>query len=285
MAVKAVIEQGDLRTGSKAVNSFGDSVRVFLVYCTTGLDDDSVTLYANDGTTSIPNLYDAHPTRLALYCSDVSCRWVDGAQGLICQVTATYSYIKPFRYPWDEPQVGSWSTQDVEHPIDEDVDTGEAIVNSAGQPFDPAVEASRGDAVYVVSRNELDPPDYSAYIGTVNAGGFGPYPAGYAKLGISAQQQIYTDDITGAETIYYAMTYTVQCKNPNYPGWNAHVLDAGFCKLGNDGQLITITIGGREPSSPVPLNGAGGVLGEDEEPVFLDFTTYPESDFDDLELI
>jgi hypothetical protein len=289
MSVLKVTEQGHQRTAGVSVAAngqiTGDSVRCFQVHCSIGTDDESICLFAVDphGGPSVPNLFDPHPTRLGVYCADKGVRWVDGTPGRVGEVLCTYRFIQPFRFPWDQPPIYAWDSTEVDAIVEKDLATGASIVNSSKQPFTPGVSALRLDATLTVTRNELSPVDPSLYNGCVNSDFFKGSQPGYCKLKITATEAIYQDEVTGAQTPYWVMVYVFQFKNPMYFGWQAKVADSGYCKLVG-GQLQTILINGREPTTPPFLDGSGGQLGAAADPVYLDFTTYPTQAFTPLGL-
>jgi hypothetical protein len=117
----------------------------------------------------------------------------------------------------------------------------------------------------------------------VNSVAFKGAAPGYSRVKIAYQEQIYIDDTTGAQTPYFAVTYEFQFKNPLGPGWQPKVADSGYCKLVG-GNLQTILINGREPTTPPFLNGAGDQLAAGADPVLLNFTTQPSQDLNLLGL-
>jgi hypothetical protein len=286
MAVVKVTEQAHLRQGSISYNDPGDSQRVFQVECDSKYDDDGIVLFADDGTIAIPARFDEHPTRPQLRCGSKSCRQVDDKGGYFWEVLVNYSRLPPVLLPWEQNPVYSWSSNAIEVLVERDISTGKHIKNSAGCPFDPAPTVTKFDPILQVQRNELtfDESVAAYYGGTVNSGTFYGYAAGYVMcLPPTATTQEYVYENGDIQT-YWAVTYQFQFRNSAFQtNWQLKLLDAGFLKKSGS-SLVPITIGGREPSSPVPLNGSGDVLSNPSSatPTFLDFTVYPSTDFSAL---
>jgi hypothetical protein len=250
MTVSKCFEQRHLSTGSMSVPPAADSVRIFQVQTSTSTDDDNTALTAVDPVTSvaIPQLLDTHPTRTWLNCQNVACRVVDGTAGRKWEVTATYAMNFNI-LPWEIPALQSGSQNGVDRPIDYDVVNGNAIINSAYQPYDPTPNAPRADSVISVQKNLLsfDTTIPQQYADTVNSATFMSNAEGFVRCdGIPFQEQIFTDQF-GVKTTYYSVTFNFTAKNPNGEGWQARVLDAGFVSLGTSGALVPITLSGREP--------------------------------------
>jgi hypothetical protein len=293
MAATHVIEQSHLRTGSADWQSYGDSVRVFGVATSVATDDDSVVLFAEDPHThlTIPEILSPHPTRALMFCSNKSCRQVDDKAGRKWEVVCTYGLISNI-LPWNQPVTYNWSQQSSEHIVDRTLDsTPVDIKNSAGRPFDPAITATRYEAVLQAVRNEteFDATTPLKYVGAVNSDTFkGASPGFCMCVGISASQQIYTSGV-GAQTTYWQVTYNFAFRNQY--SYQPIVLDAGLSQISrSSGKLVNILDGqGREVSSPWPLDGEGHALPveDDDTPAdfhFFQFKIYPAVAFGDLGL-
>jgi len=287
MSVLHVIEQGSLRTGGDNYQGTADSQRYFEVITDDGTQDESVVLTAVDPTTSvaIPALLDAHPTRFGMYCAARSVRWSDdfGRQSL---ATISYSYIQPF-VPWEMPAVYNGGQQAETRPLDKDIGTGYAVLNSAHQPFDPGLSVERYSSTLEVQVNYLvgSMPNPASYVGCVNSTTFKGAAMDYCKcIGMPYQENInFIWD--GVIYPYVSMTMQFAFKNPSFESWQPLVADSGYCKLNTantPATLVEITIGGKTLSSPAFLNGSGQPLASNANPVYLGFQGYPRVDFNAL---
>ena len=285
MAVVDVIEQSHLRAGTAPYNAPGTAVRVFLVKTNSKADGDGVVLsttYTGADGSVVPTLRDAHPTRTILRVAEKSARQADDKNGLIWEVTVTYQYLPPFYYPWDEPAITSWDASSVDTLFERDIDTGKHIKNSAGQPFDPAPTVLRYDSVLTVTKNleTFAESVIKTYGGTTNNATFKSHAQDYVMcVPPKVSDQLYTSPL-GVITTYKAVTLQFLFRNPDIGiSWQPKLLDAGFCKLVS-GSLVPITIGGREPTTPVPLDGSGMPLSPPTgTPTFIDARGYPRSTF------
>lgn len=283
LPVGGCVEQAHLRTGTAELYGGGDAVRVFAVRAPNATNDESYALYHG----SIPALRSLHPTRSYLWCSQKTARQADDKSGCIWEVLCNYTLAASEALPWNEPAVYAWGAQATEQIVEYDVVTAKPVRNSAGAPFDPGVSATRYEAVLTVSRNQTTYNESTAlaYIGAVNNATFYGSPRGYCMCtGITATSQTHVSE-AGVKTPYWAVQFNFAFRNTSIGyGWQPKILDAGYCKKATSGALIPITIAGREPSSPVPLDGSGQPLAhpETDTPVWLDFKVYPEANFSAL---
>ncbi len=268
------------RAGTAVLYTVGESTRSYLVRANNKTQDEAYALYHSD----VPALRSGHPTRPYLWCSQKQARQADGNNGEFWEVTCSYTLNNGALYPWNEPPVYSFSTNTTDVCCEFDLSNNKAIRNSAGCPFDPPVMATRYEATLQVTKNLLS---FSAgvamqYVGAVNSSDFYGAERGYCMcVGIPATSQTYIDENTNVRTPYWTVQYLFAFRNQF--SWQPKVLDAGFLKKTGDG-LVPITIGGREPSTPVPLNGSGEPLEDpdSDDPHYLDFKVYPEKNFNSL---
>lgn len=186
--------------------------------------------------------------------------------------------------PFDKPPEVSWDFAQFTRVAYKDRD-GKAILNSAGQYFDPPIEIDDSRPVLTVVRNE---PSYNPslayqYRDAVNSDAFYGAPPGTAKV----------VKITGASAVendipFWRVTYEFSF-NPD--GWQPSILDQGrYAKIG--GKLVPIPefdtdgneIRGSHVADPVPLNGNGARLADPnpDNAVFLDFNVFNERAFNAL---
>ncbi len=255
MSVVSVIIQSHLRTGSVSYDSAGDSDRVYLVRTDDPNDDDGVVLAAS----GLPAIRSNHPTRLNLRCTLKRARQSDEKCGLTWEVICSYGYIPAAEDFFDIPKY-AWGHEPFEAPLDKDVITNAAVLNSAGQPFDPTVTQTLMLPVMSVTWNTLtDPSSWSTgYCGRVNSATWKGHAAGLVWCrALDATQEIFQDE--SSTTLYWAVSaqFVIHFKT-----WQAEVLDAGFMEKDAAGKLIPIIKSGREVSSPWPLDGSGKALAE-----------------------
>lgn len=283
MAVVLVKEQGHLRTGTIEYATLGESNRVFYVHTDSGLDDDGVVFAVagnpSPGPDTIPPIGDSHPTRGGIYVKSLGARQVGEKIGIQWEVTVTYAKYEPL--PWNSPPSYSFNFNSSEHIVDRDVEKGKAILNSAGCPYDPGVTAMRFEGVLSVQRNIFgwSIQQGITYTGAVNNDPFYGAPPGYCMAYITGSQQ----DVTIGDIVqrYWAVSYQFSFKTAEQ--WSPlNILDAGFTKKTKDGKLVPITIAGREPSTPVPLDGSGQPLGDGKDPVFNKIAVYKKLPFNAL---
>lgn len=145
---------------------------------------------------------------------------------------------------------------------------GEAVVNSAGMPFNEAVERDDPRPILTIKRNEATYNEQLAYAyrRAVNADAWRGYPAGTVKVASIQAERVYNEQY-GA---YYEVTYSFEL-NPT--GFDAVVLDQGkYEKQG--AELVPIKVKGKQVDEPVLLDGQGQKNAANAPPYFLRFQRY-----------
>lgn len=184
--------------------------------------------------------------------------------------------------PLETPSEIAWGSATYTDPAVKDIDE-KAIVNSAGQPFDPPLTIERRALVATIVYNSEDfsPSQAAEFQGTVNAtatviGNFnvGPREAKIIEIGATKQ---YYEDIK-----YWQVTVKVEI---NAETWDRKVLDQGIYET-IDGKTDYMTTDKKEQvTEPLKLNGSGRKLDpQTADPVFLTYKTFPEKDFSVLNL-
>lgn len=192
--------------------------------------------------------------------------------------------------PLEAPTEVAWSSSTYTEPVTVDIE-GNAIVNSAGQPFDPPLTQERHPIVATIAYNSesYDPNTGLNFQDHVNdtattIANLTNVPARMARiLEIGAVQQ-YWEDIT-----YWRVTVKVEVNNAEWDdgqGWDRRLLDQGIYEKDGDGKTIRMrTDDGEEVTEPLKLNGSGGKLDpQTADPVFLTRKTFKEADFSSLKL-
>ncbi len=217
--------------------------------------------------------------------------------------TAGTLNIAATQNPLEAPTEVAWSSATYSEPVTVDID-GNAVVNSAGQPFDPPLTQDRHPVVATIVYNSesYDPNtalNFQDYVNDAPAtiANLENVPERMARiLEIGATQQ-YWEDIT-----YWRVTVKVEINNEPLwdedgdhegQGWDRRVLDQGlFEKItvgeGEEAEDKTVrmrTDDGEEVTEPLKLDGEGGKLDpQTDDPVFLTYKTFKEADFSQLNL-
>lgn len=236
-----------------------------------------VTQYLLANVADIGNAYGgagSELTDLGTYLQSwtVDCTTRDG---LTWKATAEYGPLEP---PNEDPLLESpdydWDGVTFEEVVDQDVD-GLAVVNSAGDYFDPPITRDANRSVLTVTRNEssFNPGLADLYRDVVNSDTFAGAAPGTVKCSsIKGKWVPFPDLFAGG---YWQVTYVFHFKRE---GWNRVILDQGFRKL--DGTTRKpILIDGEPASSPVLLNGLGDELTPGNPPEFLEFEVYESAAF------
>ena len=154
---------------------------------------------------------------------------------------------------------------------------GNAILNSAGDPFIPPPEIEIVEATITIGMNSLvaPTPAWLGSVGKVNSNSMiiGPYAFGIGTLRMA--------HITAQPVYEYLTPYWRWSIEFGYrPSWQFIVLDAGLRQLVG-GKLVPIYDPGTAiPTSvPLPLNGFGSALAAGGVPQFRAFDIYPRVSF------
>lgn len=172
-------------------------------------------------------------------------------------VTGTYETSTLAENPLNDAIEIQWKTKPFRRPYTQDR-FGDAILNSAGDPYDPPWEGD--DDIWEVSvrRNLAAVPSWIiAYRRSVNSDaitldGIAVDP-GYAKLtSISIGKW---EERNG--TAFRVVEFLIQVRDD--APWVASILDAGTRELSafDENERLPITDKGRRVTAPVPLNGSG----------------------------
>ena len=203
-------------------------------------------------------------------------------------VTCNYSTLEgdddsEAENPLDRPLDISWGSNSYTEPVDKDIN-GDPIDSSAGEPFDPSVERENSRPVLTVVKNQAS---FTAstkldYENRINADTFYGAEPGWAKMADIQAQKAYENGVS-----YWRVTYQIEFK-PG--GWTKEVLDQGFYKLTTTGEGESATtqkelIKDKDNlplNQPALLDGSGGELAANADPVFLDFEVYETAVFGQL---
>lgn len=302
MAVVSVTEDFKGRTSSSDERG-KTAVRVFQVVCDAFTDGTEVAINANDGTLAVPAVGSEHPDDTRKRLRSKSC---DPVQDEPCVFRVVCNYdthtkfvgigltggIDPAQYenPLLLPPLVEVGYDVDQIAFEKDfADPPVSILNSAGQAFDPPPTRSEYCVRLTVQRNRLtfDLDMAAEYGDSVNSTDWhltGDYSilARRAKcIGISARQA-YTNS-TGYWVVTYEFSLRLRPWNP------VEILDQGLAYRDDDGELIIAKdFNGDAVTFPVNLNGSGQRLVETvswNDPVYLEFQGYRETDFNALNLL
>jgi hypothetical protein len=176
-------------------------------------------------------------------------------------------------YPWNETPSVVWGSSTLNQVISIDYD-GNAIVNSAGDPFDTAV--TRPVALMTVSCTfnkkigGYNPNTASGVVNTVNSNGFTVFGTNIERE--SALMKAYggsklTAIVNGQPVSYWQVTAAWDIlvnTDSSDIGWDGVVLDIGTNQKENGGKFPIRDKSGNKLSSPQLLNG-GGIRLEDKD--------------------
>lgn len=245
--------------------------RVFRVVVNSRTDGARVA----ERATGVPTIGSAYED---MACKSITAEATDDSQ-LVWDVTAEYS---SFAWPDSDPRVSgnpllrrpvvAWDGQYISEPVNEDA-LGAAIENSAHDPFDPGLEEDFPIRVLTITANMIayDDSTYASALNTVNTDTFMGIPAGQLRLfNVSASEQ-YENGMS-----YWAVTFTFHRR---VGGWLRRVIDQGFHCLDTGNRKRIVDAAGDPVSTPVFLDGSGGVLDPGDTAVAISFQTKGTSSF------
>jgi hypothetical protein len=286
-----VNEEWKGRRGETAENITGRHTRVFVVQS----GDFTLGSESVQAAAGVPRLGDTYVD--ANGNTDVTCVCVlvrpeqDNLDPGVWRVYAEYTtdaVVTPTLMPCNI----SWTLERFTRAIYLDLN-GAAILNSAGDPFDPPVIVDDSRLVCRVTRNELSYPLNAAlaYKDAVNSDAFlsiivagAPIAPGLVKMANIGADLV--NPLTGRFR-YWRVTYEMHVQ---LRGWQPKVLDAGFHTgflggiLGFNRKLVRDPVSNEPLSQPVPLDGLGNVLAPAAAPVFITYAGYPTIAFNALGL-
>ncbi len=242
-----------------------------------------MTIYWQSKNASLPIIGNAHPEDANAFC--VSLQVENTAPWAGWTVTANYSDERTIDdTPTDDAASISWGSEQFQKPAVFDL-SGNLIVNSAGDPFDPPAMMDDSRRVVTVEKNLAVVPtwilDYQDAVNsdafTVDGVSIGIGKAKMQNVTVSPRQR-------RNGTIFRTVTFTIHLQRD---GWLLDILDAGFREKVSGGRRNIKNNGdGEAPTAPVPLDGNGQPI-DDPTPtncVFLQFAVYKTRPFSSLPL-
>lgn len=181
-----------------------------------------------------------------------------------------------------------WSTTTAMEPKYTDAE-GNPIESSAGELFDPPIEAPALDAVLRITFNKAsyDPAKAIAYTNSTNSDTWLIPGTSYHAAPHEAKVAAWTGRSAVENNIHY-WQHTLEIHFREYDeaaglyGWKQSVLDQGFYEGVPGGDRLKIMDDSTPPkplNAPVKLDGAGSVLASGEPPVYRQFVIYKQRVF------
>ena len=278
MAVEYI---GEDPSGRSAQNTKGARtyVRKFKLRTTSQADGP----FAVGSNGSLPIIGNTHPEDANAFCISLQVENTNPWAGWT--VTANYSDERTIDdTPTDDAASISWGSEQFQKPAVFDL-SGNLIVNSAGDPFDPPAMMDDSRRVVTVEKNLAVVPtwilDYQDAVNsdafTVDGVSIGIGKAKMQNVTVSPRQR-------RNGTTFRTVTFTIHLQRD---GWLLDILDAGFREKVSGGRRNIKNNGdGEAPTAPVPLDGNGQPI-DDPTPtncVFLQFAVYKTRPFSSLPL-
>jgi len=272
---------GEDPDGRSAQNTKGARtyVRKFKLRTTSQADGP----FAVGSNASLPIIGNTHPEDANAFCVSLQVENTNPWAGWT--VTANYSDERTIDdTPTDDAASISWGSEQFQKPAVFDL-SGNLIVNSAGDPFDPPAMMDDSRRVVTVEKNLAVVPvwilDYQDAVNndafTVDGVSIGIGKAKMQNVTVSPRQR-------RNGTIFRTVTFTIHLQRD---GWLLDILDAGFREKVSGGRRNIKNNGdGESPTAPVPLDGNGLPI-DDPTPtncVFLQFAVYKTRAFSSLPL-
>ncbi len=159
--------------------------------------------------------------------------------------------------------------------VDQD---GNAIRNSAGDPFGEPILVEDNRPILVVTRNEsvnaFSLTLAAQYQDTVNAALWNGFPARTVRCTDIQTGDEQKDPATGL--YYYSVSYVFEIK---WETWTKEILDQGYAYLDSGTRKPFLDAEKQPISDPQPLDGSGVALDPFDPPVNLTFRILADSDF------
>ena len=284
MAVTSASEHWPQRGGSFGALRDSRMTRHWLVKTDDKLDD-AITIRDHFRDVMGIQYLTAHPNNIYFTLRNLECSQKDETPKA-WDVTGVYSPApldedqQQEENPLDRPTIIEWSSELAQEFTTKDKN-GKPMLNSAGDPLEPL---EKDDVRWSVSltKNFASIPFWVAeYVNTINSSAVivqgQSLPAHTLKV-----QQLHIPPLQIENNIpFYQVMVALAYKAET---WRVKRLDEGFHYVtGGDRKKITLD-DGNEPSEPVPLDGAGGVLADPDpdNAVYLDYDVYDEKDHNNL---
>lgn len=291
MSVTSIIPIGT-RDGDFGLMDFSRKFTVGYKVVTSDPADDVPVIYAalvSDGI----DLGIPHAVDTGALCSHITIRQSDSEPQNLWNVSVTYdSTANPNQYqsPLDRPVKIKITFAKGKEAVVADLN-GDAVLNSAFDPYLPPLEIDKPEARFSMEKN------YSAgtftfiqifqYQNTVNDGTWKGFPDSSVKLdGVEYSNEQFDN---GISYDHYVWNFSVNLKKivdgsgavTWEGGWRpTKIQDQGYFYVDGLGNKKPILDNGGHPKSTVSLlDGLGGQLAPGGTPVMLDYICYSKQDF------
>jgi hypothetical protein len=230
MAVISVKEKFENRRSGKKPGEITHT-RVFLVQCDERVDGTAVAISGNDGTTAIPSLGDDHPKHTTAKVISI-----DGEpynqHDLLFMVTVEYSTAQDKQAQAENPLLRPaeivWGSTESTETFFRDAN-GNAVANSAGEPFQTLLDRETSELTISITRNEETHNAWFAesYSHTINSNIVTIDGTSFAP-GVLKLSPITATKTTENGYTFYRVSYSIKVRRD---GWKITVLDTGFNEL------------------------------------------------------
>lgn len=276
MAILSVTETWRGQTWSDSKDGSREYERVFLVQSDDPLESPQAVRLA----AGLPLPWESYPDDLAAVCVGRSARREDATR-LLWTVTVNYAWSPEDENDTEDPLLREpeidWTSNFITKPVIRDRN-GNACVNSAGDYYDPPLEADVVRWIANITFNASDvPAGVKLYAGAINQS-----PIVIDGDAIAAERARIVGMRIGKRTTendvsFKPVTLSIECREADDDPFDVEALDQGFrIKDGTDLKdiLIEDEDGNKNrPSAPVLLDGMGGKL-SDPSPTTAIFNTY-----------
>jgi hypothetical protein len=178
-----------------------------------------------------------------------------------------------------------WDFETEEIAMTKDVQTGDAVVNSAGDVYEVTTPIIIPVLTIERLQADFDPDTIINYVNHTNTATFWGAPAGAALCAGIRDRKDRTEVYNGLS--YRRVSYVFKFKLPDIPnvieGWKLILMNYGpnyWTAPPGVGLRVAASSGGR--SINVKLDDDGTKLDDDEDPKFLKFNQFATANFDDL---
>lgn len=288
MAVIKLAEVPNGRTRAEVLNSDPPEIRYGRRFIAV---TDDKTDHEPDILThgSCPQPFDAHP-------DDPFAKLINRKAELIPDTLHGWYIVAEYSTNWREPETEddpsmfrdrvTIGTSHVQQPLYFDAETGDAILNTAGDPFDPPLMVDYALTTFQIEKNVLTKPAWLLSLrNTVN-------DAAITIRGVNIGiKEARLTDVTITDKLYHNLIpyFTVGLSiEADARTQLARVLNDGLFEINaSTGKKQRIRFAGDEVAHPVPLDSNGASIDPDDLPsaaVALNWNRYPSATWSDLNL-
>lgn len=293
-----------VKFGTATMDSHGSAASVSDEYVVLMPDTETRATTAN--TSGLPDIGDTHGTYTALTCSEI--QFTSRGEGsLVWDISVSYerkSAESKTTPTSDEGNITALEWGTVSHQTDLvcDAVNGRAVLNTAGDPYQDAIQTESCDIQIHFARKErkanLDKLKLSGTINKAEVKILGwTFPKHTARVQVHLKDTLDTE----ARAMRYEYDYTITARtcnvkldgyeggDPTNVGWDVPMLEAGFQYLDGDGQKVKFLVGDgkgglAEPAMPQLLSSTGGPASEGSKGVITTYAQFPEADWGVLKL-